>query len=82
MFWLPAKAPEIGAVALKLRPRYAEAACILPMHLCRGLAERDHIHEIHGQVPFDTLLLILGLLYSLIFRIRTLFEQALERPKA
>ncbi len=74
VLWLPASTPEAGAVALKLRAWDAEGADILPMHLCSALAERDHIPKVDGQVPFDTLLLILGLLHSLFFRERSLFE--------
>jgi hypothetical protein len=70
IFWPPAKAPEAGAIALKLRPGYAKAACILLVHLSRGLAARDHLHEIRGQVRFDILLLILSLLHSLFFRMQ------------
>ena len=51
------------------------------MHLGRGLAARDYIHEIRNQVPFDTLLVILGLLHSFFFQIRSLFERANKRPK-
>ncbi len=69
VFWLPANTPEAGAVALKLRPRNAEAASIPLMHLRRGLADRDHICKVYSQVLFDTLFLILGLLRDLYFRI-------------
>ena len=81
-FWLPANTPEAGAVALKRQPRYIKAAYIFPMHLCGCLAGGYHIHKHRGQVPFDTLFLIPGLLYSIMFRVRSLFERANQRSKA
>lgn len=81
-FWLSASTTEVGAVALKLRPRYIKAAYILPMHLCGCLAGGNHIRKKSGQVPFDTLFLIPSPLYSLTFRIRSFFERANQGPKA
>lgn len=78
---LSASTPEAGAVASKLRTWDAKGVDILPMHLRSAFAKRNQFYKEHGQLPFNALLLNSSLFYSLFFRIRSLSEQANERPK-